>query len=85
MILHTTDVTPLPGHRLDLRFNNGEAGIVDLSGELDGEMFEPLKDPDLFATARQHPVMRTVAWSNGADLAPEFLLELLHRQRERAA
>jgi hypothetical protein len=85
MILHTTDVTPLPGHRLDLRFNNGESGIVDLSDELDGEMFEPLKDPNLFATARQHPVMRTVAWSNGADLAPEFLLELLHRQRERAA
>jgi len=85
MILHTTDDTPLPGHRLDLRFNNGESGIVDLSDELDGEMFEPLKDPNLFATARQHPVMRTVAWSNGADLAPEFLLELLHRQRERAA
>ena len=85
MILHTTDVTPLPGHRLDLRFNNGDTGIVDLSDELDGEMFEPLKDPNLFATARQHPVMRTVAWSNGADLAPEFLLELLHRQRERAA
>lgn len=85
MILHTTDVTPLPGHRLDLRFNNGESGIVDLSDELDGEMFEPLKDPNLFATARQHPVMRTVAWSNGADLAPEFLLELLHRQRNRAA
>lgn len=85
MILHTTDVTPLPGHRLELRFNNGEAGIVDLSNELDGEVFEPLKDPELFATAHQHPVMRTVAWSNGADLAPEFLLDLLHRQRNRAA
>jgi hypothetical protein len=85
MILHTIDVTPLPGQRLELRFNNGESGIVDLSDELDGEMLEPLKGPDLFATAHQHPVMRTVAWSNGADLAPEFLLELLHRQRARAA
>jgi hypothetical protein len=30
--------------------------------------------------------MRTVAWANGADLAPEFLLELMQAQRgERAA
>ena len=69
MILHTTEVTPLPGYRLALRFNTGESGEVDLSGELDGEIFEPLRDPALFATAYQHPVMRTVAWANGADLA----------------
>jgi hypothetical protein len=41
------------------------------------------RHPDLFATAHQQPVMRTVAWSNGADLAPEFLLDLLHEQRDR--
>jgi hypothetical protein len=29
--------------------------------------------------------MRTVAWDNGADLAPEFLLDLMHRQRTQAA
>lgn len=85
MILHTTEVIPLPGYRLSLRFNNGESGTLDLSEELEGEVFEPLKDPALFATAHQHPVMRTVAWDNGADLAPEFLLDLLHRQRTRAA
>jgi len=85
MILHTTEVTPLPGYRLELRFNNGEAGIVDLSDELDGEVFEPLKNPALFATARQHPVMRTVAWDNGADLAPEFLIDLLHQQSAKSA
>ena len=38
MILHTTEVTPLSDHRLFLRFNNGDAG------ELDGEVFEPLRD-----------------------------------------
>lgn len=85
MILHTTEVTPAPGYRLVLRFNNGESGTLDLSDELEGEMFAPLRDPALFATAHQHPVLRTVAWSNGADLAPEFLLELLHRQQTRAA
>ena len=85
MILHTTEVTPLPGYRLAVRFNNGEDGIIDLSAELTGEMFAPLHDTDLFATAYQHPEMRTVAWANGADLAPEFLLDLLHGRQQQAA
>ncbi|WP_374342440.1 DUF2442 domain-containing protein [Azonexus sp.] len=85
MILHTTEVTPLPGYRLRLSFNNGELGEVDLSEELEGEVFEPLLDAAVFATARQDPIMKTVVWNNGADLAPEFLLDLLHRQRDRIA
>jgi len=85
MILHTTEVTPLPGYRLAVRFNNGENGIVDLSAELTGDMFAPLRDPELFATAYQHPEMRTVAWANGADLAPEFLFELLDGRQQQAA
>lgn len=85
MILHTTEVIPLPGYRLMLTFNNGESGEVDLSGELEGEVFEPLRDPEMFATAYQHPVMRTAAWANGADLAPEFLLELMRCNIKRAA
>lgn len=86
MILHTTEVKPLPGYMLFLRFNNGAAGEVDLSGELKGEVFEALLDPALFATAGQHLVMRTVGWANGADLAPEFLLDLMRAQHdERAA
>ena len=85
MILHKTEVNPLPGYRLFVRFNNGEAGQVDLSHELDGEVFSALRDPALFATAYQHPVMRTVAWANGADLAPEFLLGLLHGTKLQAA
>lgn len=85
MILHMTEVKTLPGYRLFLRFNNGVSGEVDLRGELEGEIFDTLKDPAQFATAHQHPVMRTVAWGNGADLAPEFLLELLNSQQQRAA
>lgn len=81
MILHTTEVTPLPGFRLFLRFNNGAAGEVDLSAELEGEVFEALRDPAMFATAQQHPIMRTAAWANGADLAPEFLFDLMRAQR----
>ena len=85
MILHTTEVYPTRDYRLFVRFNNGESGEVDLYAELDGEMFEPLRDKTLFATAHHHPVYRTVAWSNGADLAPEFLLELMKSQNRLAA
>ena len=85
MILHTTEVMPLPNYRLFLRFNNGQSGEVNLVEELDGEVFGALRDPALFATASQHPVMRTVAWANGADLAPEFLCELMQAQRQQQA
>ena len=85
MILHTESVEPKPGYRLQLKFNNGASGEVDLTNELWGEMFEPLKDPDLFATAQQDDAMGTVVWANGVDLAPEFLFDLLNRQRRSAA
>jgi len=80
MILHTTEVLPLPNYRLFLRFNTGQSGEVNLADELEGEVFGALRDPALFTTAKQHPVMRTVAWANGADLASEFLFELLQGQ-----
>lgn len=85
MILHTTEVMPLPNYRLFLRFNNGQSGKVNLTDELDGEVFGALRDPALFATASQHPVMRTVAWANGADLAPEFLCDLMQAQHQQQA
>jgi hypothetical protein len=85
MILHTTSVEYLGDYRLFLSFNNGESGEVDLSGRLHGEVFEPLRDKSLFATAYQHPMALTVAWKNGTDLAPEFLFDLVCKQRQRAA
>ena len=85
MFLHTTNIEPRPGYKLFVRFNNGVSGEVDLSGELWGEVFEPLKDEALFATAHQDASMETVVWVTGADLAPEFLLGLLARQTSKAA
>lgn len=85
MILHTTLIEPRNDYRLFVRFNNDVSGVIDLASELWGEMFEPLKDPALFATARQDSTMGTVVWANGADFAPEFLWDLLTKQSQQAA
>ncbi|MCK9609134.1 MAG: DUF2442 domain-containing protein [Methylomonas sp.] len=77
MALHVTDVEYLQNYELKLVFNNGVTGVVDLSNALWGEMFEPLSDPFLFSQIRLDPELGTVSWSNGADLAPEFLYDLI--------
>jgi hypothetical protein len=85
MFLHTTQVQPRPGYRLYLEFNNGVTGEVSLLDELWGEVFAPLRDEHLFLTAHQNHDLGTVVWANGADLAPEFLLQLLQAQISQAA
>jgi hypothetical protein len=64
-----------------LRFRDGTEGRVDLASELVGPMFEPLHDPATFARFYVHPEFHTLAWPNGADIAPE----LLHRRVRAAA
>jgi hypothetical protein len=63
-----------------IRFSDGLAGEVDLSGRLRGRIFEPLKEVAQFAQVRVDPEIQTIAWPNGADLSPEFLYELCVRQ-----
>ena len=74
MFLHVTEATYLEKYKLHLVFNNGQDGIVDFEQELYGEIFEPLRDLALFQQFRL--TSRTVEWPNGADFAPEYLLEL---------
>lgn len=71
-MLHVVDIRPVAGYRLSLRFNDGTEGEVDLGPELDGPVFEPLRDPSAFAEVAIDPDVHTIAWPNGADFAPEF-------------
>jgi len=75
MILHVREATYRHDYVIWLRFNDGAEGEVDLRDELWGEVFEPLKDLGQFKRFRVDPEMQTLAWDNGADLAPEFLYE----------
>ena len=75
MIPQIIEVKVLDDYKLWLRFRDGTTGTVNLSAELWGPMFEPLKDRALFARAAVHPELYTVTWPNGADFSPEFLYE----------
>jgi hypothetical protein len=73
MFLHVTKVTYLSDYRLTLDFDDGTTREVDLSSELFGEVFEPLKNLDFFRLVYVNPDTNTIEWPNGADFAPEFL------------
>lgn len=76
-MLHVSEVRPTVDYRLWLRFSDGFEGEVDLGHELHGTMFAPLRDRERFAEVRLDPEIRTIAWPNGADFAPEFLRTLM--------
>lgn len=79
MLIHVTDARHVADYTLWLRFNDGTEGEVDLRDELEGEVFEPLRDPAFFKSLAV--ALDTVTWPNGADFAPEFLYD---RVRVRA-
>ena len=61
-----------------LKFEDGVEGEVDLSGELHGPVFEPLRDQEYFRRFTLSQDLGTISWPNGADFAPEFLYAKLH-------
>ncbi len=75
MFMHVTQARYCGDYKVWVAFNDGAEGEIDLSSELYGELFEPLKDKEFFRsfTLEGH----TLSWSNGADFAPEFLREQL--------
>lgn len=75
-----TSVLALPNSQLEVTFVDGTTGKVDMSDFLtgpnvDGTVFELLRDPALFAEARV--VMGAVQWPNGADLAPDAMYDAI--------
>jgi hypothetical protein len=70
-----TEVSVIPPYTLEVHFKDGSRRRIDMTNELWGQVFEPLKDEQLFAQASVDPGSKTVAWPNGADVAPEWLYE----------
>jgi Protein of unknown function (DUF2442) len=75
MFIHVEKAKYVNDYKVWLSFNDGVEGVIDLSSELYGEVFEPLKDVSYFKsfTLEGH----TLTWNNGADFAPEFLHDFI--------
>lgn len=73
MLPRIVDARHAGGYRVWLRFADGLSGEVDLTSELWGAVFEPLKDAAEFAKLRVDFDTDTITWPNGADLSPSLL------------
>jgi hypothetical protein len=73
-------VTALPDARLQVTFVDGTAGEVHMSSflsnrKVDGTVFEPLRDPTVFAQAQV--TLGAIQWPNCADLAPDTMYDAI--------
>ena len=82
---YVTDVAYAGDYALLIRFDDGEAKIVDLEPHLDGPIFEPLKDMAYFKCFQLNCEIDTVVWPNNADFSPDFLYSIGSPVREPVA
>jgi hypothetical protein len=75
MFLHVEHCEYVKEYILRVSFNNGDTVEVDLKDELNGPIFKPLQSIEYFRLFKKSSDTNTVEWPNGADFAPEFLLE----------
>jgi hypothetical protein len=68
---YVTEVRSLNNYHLHLTFENGEERIFDATPYLDRGIFNQLKDPNCFATARV--VAGSIEWDNELDLSYDTL------------
>ena len=73
MFLHVINAKYLKDYELEVSFNNGQKGIADLSCILNRKCFNSLKDKKIFSTFFIDKELDTITWSNGTDLAPEYI------------
>jgi hypothetical protein len=62
------------GYRIELTFDDGKRGTVDLARCLaKGGVFERFRDIEFFRSFRVDPELGTLIWDGDIDIAPETL------------
>jgi hypothetical protein len=87
-LLITRAEAVLPGV-LKLAWNDGYEGIVDLRGKIaDGEIFEPIRDPENFKNVRVEQYGHHIYWgdeNDGVDFGSQRLREIAEEQAKLLA
>jgi hypothetical protein len=60
-------------YTLDILFNDGAHRIVDLEAVLQGELYAPLRDPEIFEQVSVDAETGVPIWPGGADFDPAVL------------
>jgi hypothetical protein len=60
-------------YTLIVEFDDGTVQEIDFESVLGGELYRPLRDPNLFEQVRIDPEVHTLVWPNGADFDPATL------------
>ena len=84
MLVSVTKAKYITAYKVELYFDNGEVGVVDLQEVIfkdHRKIFEPLRDLEFFKSFELDNW--TMTWSNNADFAPEFLYELAMNQKAK--
>ena len=68
--------------KIEVTFNDGVSGVIDLKDHLKGKIFEALNDVEFFKKFELDSW--TLTWPNDSDFAPEFLYELTLKQNKKA-
>jgi len=79
MLLKVTDAKYVNDYKIELIFNDGVKGIVDLKDSIKGLVFKPLKNIEYFKQFTQN--RWTIEWDCDADFAPEYLHDLALGQK----
>ena len=75
MILKLEFAKYIDGYQVQVKFNDGKVGRVDLKEVLDKGKFQELKSFQNFADFEVNQDTGVLVWGNGLDVAPEFLYE----------
>ena len=78
MLQDIVEAVPLEDYRLELRFEDGTTGVVDVGRCVSFTgVFAPLRDREQFNLVQVNAELGTVCWPCGADLDPDVLYALV--------
>jgi len=85
MLLKVINAKYIDDYKLQLSFNDGVKGIVDLKEKVFTDhrsIFKPLQEVEFFKKFIRN--RWTIEWQNEVDIAPEFLHKLIIEQHAKA-